>query len=251
MDEPSGDLHRRGSNPLCWIECVNSKPHSLSIITKLYAFALLFDALHGLAYAYAINEPELLFGGFTLALLAVFAKSTFSTAAILELVTGENTRIRMEIKYHALMSNSAKLASLGEMAGGLSHEINNPLAVIQLQAEYLHRISMRGDSKNNSILIQCSEMIKQTCLRISKITHALRDFARDAQQDPTELIKLSDQVEDTMILCQEKFKSFNISFTFDPSVSRYQVQCRRIQIVQTIMNLISNSFDAISELPEK
>src|SRR5262249_54352041 len=82
----------------------------------------------------------------------------------------------------AQMMSTSRLAALGMMAGGVSHEINNPLAVIHASAANLLGMAESGEVKLPALLKNC-ERIKQTADRISKIVHSLRHIAREGSAD--------------------------------------------------------------------
>jgi signal transduction histidine kinase/Na+-transporting methylmalonyl-CoA/oxaloacetate decarboxylase gamma subunit len=140
---------------------------------------------------------------------------------------------------------SAKLSSLGEMASGIAHEINNPLTIISSLAMTLKKPKSveKADIKLNESL---DKMIL-TVERIAKIIRGLRSFSRDSFDDPMIPTSLKKIFECTMDLTQEKIKNRNILLTIKP-FDDVLVECREIQIAQVLMNLISNSIDVLHDL---
>ena len=153
----------------------------------------------------------------------------------------EETRIRQV--------NAARLASLGEMAGGIAHEINNPIAVIRGQAEILKRAL----KKNNDIAFfeNGLEKIISTVDRITKIIKGLRAVSRDSSEDPMLEFDLIEIVHDTLNLFEEKLRVGNIAFDIEYDQKMIFVSCRPAEISQVILNLMNNSYDAVlkSEKP--
>lgn len=143
---------------------------------------------------------------------------------------------------------TAKMAALGEMSGGIAHEINNPLTIIIGKTEqlirYLDKVSERKEA-----FLKDLELIKKTALRISKIIKGLRSFSRNAENDPMTEVNLKSVVDETLDLCREKFSTSGIEIRSE--IPNIQVKCRAVEISQVLMNLFSNSYDAISELEEK
>lgn len=133
--------------------------------------------------------------------------------------------------------NSSKMASLGEMAGGMAHEINNPLQIISGNVEILEM-----DSGNTEAL----ESIKETVVRVSKIVEGLRVFSRDGEKISYEPTLLTDVVHETLNLCNEKFKKHGIKLNVDVSPFVY-IKCNHIEISRVFLNLLNNAFDAIEE----
>ncbi len=144
---------------------------------------------------------------------------------------------------------SSKMASLGEMAGGVAHEINNPLAIITGKVDLLmHRIQ-EGQSSPEILLPQL-EKIKMTTERIAKIVKGLRTFSRSADNDPFELVQLQELINETFAFCAERFKNHEVILEVGvlPDIL---VECRATQISQVLLNLLNNSFDAVAVHSEK
>lgn len=163
-----------------------------------------------------------------------------------ELLDSKQTIVNQQQKLVA----SSKMSALGEMAGGIAHEINNPLAVIniftnQLSDELDEAVVNKDESRH---LI---EQIDKTVDRIAKIIKGLRSFARDGSNDPKVKVSVKKLVEETLTFCGEKFKKNFVKINLgeiDPTLS---LKGREIELSQVLLNLLNNAFDAISELPEK
>ncbi len=151
----------------------------------------------------------------------------------------------------AKIAESAKMASLGEMAGGIAHEINNPLAIISATIMQLDRLLKKSEafSEKDKVSSYVSRL-NGTVERISKIIKNLRHFARDGENDPMTSVPLNRIIEDTLSLCAERFKNAEIPVDLNLSYTG-NIECREIQISQVILNLLGNAFDAIENLPEK
>lgn len=162
----------------------------------------------------------------------------------------ETKRLERELEAERLkIMGQAKLASLGEMAGGIAHEINNPLAIISARASNLKRQLERGEIEPEKFLSGLSK-IEETVERIAKIIRGLRTFSRNADKDVMVPVAISTIVEDSLELCRERFKNhgIEIKLTGDQDVV---IECRSAQIAQIIVNLLGNAFDAVERLNEK
>ena len=138
---------------------------------------------------------------------------------------------------------SACLATLGEMAGGIAHEVNNPLAVIIGNCDHIIR-SAKEPQPNLEKIAEKAEKILKTSFRISKIITGLRSFSRQSIDDPFVETKLSTLIEETLELCREKFYQNSVNIKIDP-IPEIKVPMRSVQISQVLINLLNNSFDAI------
>lgn len=145
---------------------------------------------------------------------------------------------------------SAKMSSLGEMAGGIAHEINNPLAIILGKTTQIKR-----RLKEDSNIEQFTEgllTIEATAKRISAIIKGLSAFSRNAENDSMEKVLVPVLIQDTLELSKERFRFHSINLKYDlRAAEKTYVNGRAAQLLQVLVNLLNNSYDAIENLPEK
>ena len=142
----------------------------------------------------------------------------------------------------------SKMSALGEMAGGIAHEINTPLAIIGMKIELINESIDEGDFT----VEECKKslhVIKTTTDRIAKIVNGLRFFARDGSKLPMEMVDINLIIEDTFSFCKEKMhlQSINVSVVREFKGDSLFINCRAVEISQVLLNLINNSNDAIRE----
>lgn len=223
-------------------ELIKSK-EKLSFISKWFILTGVIYTLHMLDYAYAIDKPEWMAPGFYFACLCIFTFNAFSTAAVVESIMFENAYYKMQMQYKAVLTNSTKLASLGEMAGGMAHEINNPLAVIQLQSDILKR-SIENNNIDMDTAANRLTVITESLQRVSKVITNLRDFSRDTSNDPIINISVKDVVNQTLSFCRMRFADHGIQIDLN-HFDDFEIHCRPIQLSQTLLNLLNNSFECL------
>jgi PAS domain S-box-containing protein len=164
---------------------------------------------------------------------------------VTELKRLENERQRLSAK----MIESSKLSTLGEMAGGVAHEINTPLAIINTKISLLLNAYLTGATVDSNLITQLQK-IKLTSERIEKIVKGLRQFSRNSETDPFEPVTVLAVVEATLDLCQERLVQSQI--VLDKNIdAAIQVSGKFTELSQVLMNLIGNSIDAIVSRPEK
>ncbi len=148
------------------------------------------------------------------------------------------------------MIASSKLAALGEMAAGLAHEINNPLAIIQGRSEQLGLMIRHGQT-NPAQMTEIARSIEGTTKRISRIVRGLRTFARETDGDPFVPARIETILEDTLSLCHERFKVHSIEIQQTLFDRLLELECRSVQLSQVLLNLLNNAHDAVIPLKDR
>jgi len=150
----------------------------------------------------------------------------------------------------AQVIETSKFAALGEMASGIAHEINNPLAIIHGKAGQLKDL-IEVDKLDPLKISEIATKIEVTAMRVAKIVKSLRTFAHDGKSEPTQRLALKGILDDALDMCRERFKIHGITLIV-PEISRGVVlECRGVQISQVLINLLNNAHDAVCEVPEK
>ncbi|MBI5250645.1 MAG: two-component sensor histidine kinase [Desulfomonile tiedjei] len=142
---------------------------------------------------------------------------------------------------------AGKLASLGELAAGIAHEINNPVAVMVEEAGWIQDLLEEEDLKQCQNLDEFKQSLKQIRIqgvRCKEITHKLLSFARKTDPRPTD-VQVNDLIEEVVALCQQRarYATVKIIMNLDPELPQVHVSPTEMQ--QVLMNLINNSMDAI------
>ncbi len=144
---------------------------------------------------------------------------------------------------------AAKMATLGEMASGIAHEINNPLTIIHVRAATMRSAYDEGILKPKDIH-DGLQKIEDTSMRIAQIIKGLRSFSRRADQDPMTSSSIQNILSDTLGLCQERLKNLDIDLRIVPFDDIF-ISCQPTQISQVLINLIGNACDAVEKQKER
>ena len=149
----------------------------------------------------------------------------------------------------ATLANSARLAALGEMAGAVGHEINNPLAVIAGQVYKLRKFNKEKSTEYDQIdarLLKINHMVE----RITKIVSGLRKFSRQGENKAT-LLPLKNIIEESVELSRERLQSNGTKLILPEISGDLFIEADEVQMLQVIVNLLNNAYDAISSLDNK
>ncbi len=140
---------------------------------------------------------------------------------------------------------NAKFASLGEMAAGIAHEINNPLAVIEAST-YLLPKCRDDEAKFEGRL----EAIHKGTERIARIVKGLRKFSRSSENVPHQPERISELLADALLLTEARAKRHSVEVEVASSSSA-SIVCDGVEIEQVLVNLINNAIDAVSDCEER
>ena len=158
-----------------------------------------------------------------------------------EIITFKNAFNRMlyelDLRKKRLL-HTEKLASLGILISGVAHELNNPLGNILSSCQLLKE---ELDSADRDLLVDWLEQIDNETMRAHKIVNALKSFGQK-QDFRIESIKLSDLIDETLLLLQNDLKSLPAILKNIPDEVFINVDKQRFQ--QVLINLIKNSIDA-------
>ncbi len=139
---------------------------------------------------------------------------------------------------------ASRMSSLGEMASGIAHEINNPLSII-LGKSFLLQTLADSENYDATKVKLFSQQIADTVHRISRIIKGLRSFARETTGEPFEKYAINDVVNETLDFCRERFNSHHIDLFTPPQIDpNLYFFGRSEQIAQVLLNLLNNAFDA-------
>jgi C4-dicarboxylate-specific signal transduction histidine kinase len=138
----------------------------------------------------------------------------------------------------------SKLASLGEVATGLAHEINQPLGVIRLAATNALTGMKKGLGAEH-LAAKLDRIIQQT-VRMTRIIDHMRIFGRKSEER-VQPCKPSDAIEGAMQVVGAHFRLDNIEVQTRYGDNLPEVLCRQNQLEQVLINLLQNARDAIGE----
>jgi two-component system NtrC family sensor kinase len=166
--------------------------------------------------------------------------------------TVQKTRLAEELEKNlkelketqAQLIQSAKLATVGTLAAGIAHEINNPLTVISARAELLLARLRNADQVDMEKVKAGIDDVYQMTGRISKIVSGLLSYSRRSESMTD--IRLDELMDDSLPLLERKFEKKNVTL-----IKEYQrtpaVHVVANQLQQVFMNLVGNAIDAMPE----
>jgi two-component system NtrC family sensor kinase len=185
-------------------------------------------------------------------LLLVFAVS----AMVIFFVAFRTTRLmvqrieaadREREAYHLHLEQAEKLASLGRLAAGVAHEINNPLAIINEKAGLMKDLVLFSKKyQDQEKLVGLVESILRSVQRAREVTHRLLGFAK-RMDVKVETIHLNPLLQEVLSFLQKEalHRNIQVNLDFDPNLP--PIENDRGQLQQVFLNLVNNAFEAVAD----
>lgn len=154
-------------------------------------------------------------------------------------------RILRETSDNAVQAG--KLTVLGQMAAGITHEINQPLTALHTFTDNAVNLLERGrlqDVRENLGLI------RQMVDRMGRIVTEIKTFAR---KSPAELqnIRIADAINQAVMLVEQRRRQIEARISIEPFSEDTHVLANSIRFEQVLVNLLRNGLDAVSDAPER
>jgi len=174
----------------------------------------------------------------------ILAVILWGSSQFVRRIRAENER-RAKLMHNVEYNN--KLASIGRLAAGVAHEINNPLAVINEKTGLLQDlISMRGEEPARSKYLALTDSVLASVSRCKTITHRLLGFAKRMDIGHEEL-DISALLEEVVGFLHKEAEYRSITLSVSCQDVDATVVSDRGQLQQVFVNLINNAIGAVSD----
>ena len=176
-------------------------------------------------------------------------KMTFGEDVIL-IISKDITNWKMSEKrlvdHQQALFHSNRLSYLGEMAGQIAHEINNPLTVILGNSQIMKKSIKDETSEENDMLLKSIQKIEIMVERITKLIKMMRTLSKQNNILPQSKAKVTDLISSVISTLNDKFKAYEIEVTENKNnLEKIEILCYPTEISQVLLNILLNSIDAI------
>lgn len=144
----------------------------------------------------------------------------------------------------------SKLASLGELAAGIAHEINQPLNIISFTMDNI-LAHIQAKKLNPEYLNKKIDKVFQNIFRVKNTIQHIQTFSREQKEGNSEKFDLNKPVSDAISLLSEQYRKHGIKLITDFSPKALPVFGNPFKLEQVLLNLVSNARDAVSEPDSK
>ncbi len=164
----------------------------------------------------------------------------------IEVMIASTTDITETIEKETQLIQAGKMATLGTMAAGMAHELNQPLNVIQVCADYFLKMTQKKQPIPEDDLISISQDISRNIRRASEIIRHMRDFARQSEVVRSQIC-INDPIRDVFKVLGHQIKAHQIELelSLDSGIGFILADHNRLE--QVFVNLVSNAIDALDE----
>jgi C4-dicarboxylate-specific signal transduction histidine kinase len=155
-----------------------------------------------------------------------------------------NAELMAQLKQHqAELVQASKLASIGTIAAGVAHELNQPLTGIRAFTQLLLRKQGKGTLTQEDLTDRLTRIDRQVD-RMTRIIEHLQIFARQ-HRVAQESVNLHEVLTDTFILLEEQLRLRNIELHLDLAESLPNMLGDRVRLEEVVLNLVTNARDAM------
>lgn len=144
---------------------------------------------------------------------------------------------------------TGKLASVGELAAGIAHEINNPVAIMVEEAGWLQDLMEDGAFESQEDIEEFERALNQIRVqgrRCKEITHKLLSFARKTDSR-IEAFEIGPLIEEVVALSAQRAKYSNVELTTHLEPKLPAISASHSELQQVFLNLINNALDAMDK----
>jgi len=160
------------------------------------------------------------------------------------LVTTSDITKRLETEQQLIQAS--KMATLGEMATGIAHELNQPLAVIKMASSFSLKKVDRKEPIEDPVLFNILAKIDSNVDRATKIINHMRQFARKSDMD-LEMVQINHVLKRAFEIFSQQLKVRGIKVVWDIEKDLPEINADQSRLEQVFINLLLNARDAIEE----
>jgi two-component system sensor kinase FixL len=146
------------------------------------------------------------------------------------------------------LTHFSRLSTMGEMAAGLAHEINQPLSAIATYAQACQRL-LRQPEHDGADVVAALEQINAQALRAGEVIRRLRNFVKN-REVKREWVNCERLLDDLRTLAETDARLHSVHLRIDAQKDLPAVHADPIQLQQVVLNLVRNAIDATIGCPE-
>jgi PAS domain S-box-containing protein len=149
---------------------------------------------------------------------------------------------------HHELAHVARVSTMGEMATGIAHELNQPLAaIVNYTRGCIRRLKSQGDT-NPDELVNVMQGVADEAERAAAIIQRMRDFVKKGDLTQAS-VDINEIVKESLQFFNHEFTQREVDVNITLADEPFYVFVDRIQLSQVLVNIIRNALEAVSEVP--
>jgi len=167
-----------------------------------------------------------------------------------EVLIASTTDITESVEKETQLIQAGKLATLGTMAAGMAHEINQPLNVIQICSDLILKMINKGIKISDDELVTMARDIIDNVARAAGVIKHVRDFARQSERALKKL-NINDPINDVFKVLGHQLTMHSIKVVLELDEDLPAIRAEHNRLEQVFINLVTNAIDAMDEKAQK
>lgn len=150
-----------------------------------------------------------------------------------------------------MVEQAAHMASIGVMAAGLTHEINQPLSSIKVTADSVLYWDKRNKGMLPDLFVKKLEKISKEVARVDNIIRHMRSFWISPGRQDSRAVDLNDGVNSSLIMIEQQLHAHEINCKITLHKNRLPIRANQVHVEQIMINLVINAMHALDEMLDK
>jgi PAS domain S-box-containing protein len=150
------------------------------------------------------------------------------------------------VEKESQLIQASKMATLGTMASGIAHEINQPLNVIQVCSDYFMKMIKKGETIDEEDFYAMAEEIERNVQRAAQTITHMKDFSRQSEVESDQL-NINRPINDVFKILGQQLRIHGIDVTMDLADNLPSIVADHNRLEQVFINLVTNARDALDE----
>lgn len=169
--------------------------------------------------------------------------------ALVRDISERKLKEQLEKQHLDELAHVARLGLMGELASGIAHEINQPITAIAAYSQVSLRL-VEDDKPDLKTIHETLQKVVEQALRAGEIIRRMREFISNHTKHIS-TVEINQLARDAVELCCDDCQQLAIKVEFDLEQEMPMVSIDHIQIEQVLINLVKNSIDALSDIPDE
>src|SRR5438132_13942947 len=174
------------------------------------------------------------------------AEGLFVLASLIDITARKEAELEHE-RQNMELARVGRVAVMGELAASLAHEVNNPIGAIVANASAGKRLLAAGKIRTEEIAELLADIVADG-RRAGEIVHGIRNMVRKSEPRRS-MVQIHDEIHNLLPIIRAEALGRNVTVTAEVDSDAGQVWGDPVQLLQVLLNLTINAFEAMTAVP--